>query len=270
MRLDPCRPVPRSGSARRRIAPRRLRLTGQIGRAEHEIETGRAERQQDQRRERGRPPPPAGASRRRRRRGGVGRREQPPRDFDPRGLGLALADQARRAVALDLVELVAIDRDVAAGRAAASRRASGHSTAKIAAAVISAMTNQSIMAEGYHPRHGQAKYNSRGTAPECAAQSPEMIVIVGRPPVQARGLPPCAHGRARRPRPPWRAARRIPGRTPWRRTAPRHRPATGGTGARRRSPRAAHRAACAVPVSRNCCNSLKVRCVTSLMASSLA
>ena len=165
---DAPRPVPTSSTiglcSGGRVAPRRLRLARQIGRAEHEIEARRAERQQDQRRERGCPPPPAHAVRRRCRRDVVRRREQPPRDFDARGFRLALADQAGRAIALDLVELVAIDRDIAAGRAAACAAPSGHSTAKIAAAVISAKTNQSIMAEGYHPGQGQAKYNSRGRA----------------------------------------------------------------------------------------------------------
>ena len=99
----------------------------------------------------------------------VRRREQAPRNFDARGFGLALADQPGCPIALDLVELVAIDRDIAAGRAAECARASGHSTAKIAAAVISAMTNQSIMAEGYHP--GMAGQNTiRAGAPECARE----------------------------------------------------------------------------------------------------
>ena len=93
-----------------------------------------------------------------RRSGLIGRGEQTPRHLDARGLGLALTDQAAGAIAVDLFELIAIDRDVAAGAAAASRRASGHSTAKIAAAVISAMTSQSIMAEGYH--HGRGKRNT--------------------------------------------------------------------------------------------------------------
>ena len=78
----------------------------------------------------------------------IGRRDQPPRDFDARGFGLALADQAGGAVALDLVELVAIDRNIAAGAQRRRAAPSGHSTAKIAAAVISARTNHSIMAEG--------------------------------------------------------------------------------------------------------------------------
>ena len=55
------------------------------------------------------------AAGRRDRRRGVRRRDQPPRHLDARGLRLALADQAAGAVALDLVELVAIDRDIAAG-----------------------------------------------------------------------------------------------------------------------------------------------------------
>ncbi len=38
--------------------------------------------------------------------------KQPPRDLDPRGLGLLLPDQAARAIAIDLAELVAVDGGV--------------------------------------------------------------------------------------------------------------------------------------------------------------
>ena len=63
-----------------------------------------------------------GAARRRR-----GRNEA-PRDLDPRRLRFPGADEARGAVAVDLLELVAIDRDVAARarrRAAPQRQEHG-------------------------------------------------------------------------------------------------------------------------------------------------
>src|ERR1044072_8908771 len=40
--------------------------------------------------------------------------DQAARDFDARRFGLGLADQAGRAIARDLVDLIAIDRDIAA------------------------------------------------------------------------------------------------------------------------------------------------------------
>ena len=41
-------------------------------------------------------------------------REQPPRDLEPRGLGLALPDQTALAIALNFAELIAIDFGVEA------------------------------------------------------------------------------------------------------------------------------------------------------------
>jgi hypothetical protein len=93
------------------------------------------------------------------------------------------------------------------------------------------------MPEGYHHGRGQAKYNSFKRMIRAPGVSNDRDF--GRAGFR-RGLesPPCARGRAMRPPPPWPAARHIPGRTPWRRTALRHRPATDGTGA----PRHLHRA----------------------------
>jgi hypothetical protein len=90
------------------------RLVRQRGRAEREIECRGAERQDHKRRRRHPPAPPCG-------RGGVawrlglrvGSNKEPARHLDGRARGLVVFDQARRAVAFDLLELVAIDGDVA-------------------------------------------------------------------------------------------------------------------------------------------------------------
>jgi hypothetical protein len=42
-------------------------------------------------------------------------RDEPARNFDPRSRGLALCDEAVSAIAFNLVELIAIDRNIAAG-----------------------------------------------------------------------------------------------------------------------------------------------------------
>ncbi len=79
---------------------------------------------------------------------------QPARHLDLRRRGLALADQAGGVVAPNLVQLIAVDVDVAARAQRRSRRDSGQSTAKIAAAVISASTNQSVMASFHQAESG--------------------------------------------------------------------------------------------------------------------
>ncbi len=93
----------------------RERLAGQLRRAEREVERGRDGGQRDQHEHRGRAPPKRFA------RSGscfglrrIRRRDQAARDLHARSFRLGLADQARRAVARDLVELVAIDRKIAA------------------------------------------------------------------------------------------------------------------------------------------------------------
>ena len=97
---------------------RRQWLAGQRRRAEREIERGGSERHHHQRRDRDRAP---AASRRgcghraRHRRLGVGGRDQPPRDLYLRCLRLAFPDPAGRAVACNLLELIAIDGEIAAG-----------------------------------------------------------------------------------------------------------------------------------------------------------
>nr|AAA88517.1 unknown protein [Bradyrhizobium japonicum] len=74
------------------------------------------------------------------------RRPAAAADLDPRGVGLGGTDDPGRHVAVDFGELVAIDHDLAAaGIRAPPGRLSGHSTAKIAATVISANTNHSVI-----------------------------------------------------------------------------------------------------------------------------
>ena len=119
MRFHPRDQIGNGPLLRRQFAPRRLGLRRQVRRTERQIKSPRPDRQQQQRRERHDAPPPSAALLRSGH-GNVGSRKQPPRHLDPRGLGLALADQPRGTVALDLLELVAIDRDIAAG---AKRRA---------------------------------------------------------------------------------------------------------------------------------------------------
>ena len=75
----------------------------------------------------------------------VGRREQTAADFDPRGFRFGRADQPCGDIAIDLGKLILVDVRLAAAILAGSRRPNGHSTAKIAAAVISANTNHSVI-----------------------------------------------------------------------------------------------------------------------------
>ena len=72
-------------------------------------------------------------------------RDQPPRDLGPRRLRLAGADAALRLVALQFVELIAIDARAHAPprRPPPARAQAARSTARIAAAVRSAMIIQS-------------------------------------------------------------------------------------------------------------------------------
>ena len=128
------------------------------------------------------------------------RRRSAGANFDPRGFGFGLADPAGGTVARDLVELVAIDRDVAAGAHCRAPRPSGHSTAKIAAAVISANTN--------HKRHG----GFTSCRPQC-----RNAVDQGRNRRFFRLLRPFARP-WRRGRRPWRAGPHNRRRTAWRRT----------------------------------------------------
>jgi hypothetical protein len=96
------------------VAPRSAcGCPGKCGDPERQIERDGAERQQRPggQRKRATAPQPAPGRRRRNR---VGRRDQPPRDFDTSGFRLALADQTVGTIALDLFELVAVDRDVVA------------------------------------------------------------------------------------------------------------------------------------------------------------
>ena len=138
------------------IGARRQRLARQAAASRARDKDRRAKRQQQPARRAPRRAGATAATRAALRLRCVGRGEQPARDFDPRGLGFGLADQAGGAVARDLVELIAIDRDVAARpRRGPRRRASGHSTAKIAAAVISASKNQSVMAALHHAAAGR-------------------------------------------------------------------------------------------------------------------
>ena len=75
----------------------------------------------------------------------VGGGQQAAADLDPRGVGFGAADQARGQVAIDLGELVLVDSGLAAFILRTPRRPNGKSTAKIAAAVISANTNHSVI-----------------------------------------------------------------------------------------------------------------------------
>ena len=76
----------------------------------------------------------------------VRRRQQPAADFDPRGLRFGGSDQTRGDVAIDFGELILVDGRLAAVAFWRGRlRPSGQSTAKIAAAVISANKNHSAI-----------------------------------------------------------------------------------------------------------------------------
>ena len=102
---------------RRRRKSCRKRRAGKLRRADCKIKRENTERQRDQAgQHRG-----AAASLRRpqhallrlRR---IGRRDQPARDLDARRFRFGVADQPSRAVALKLVELIAIDGDIGSGR----------------------------------------------------------------------------------------------------------------------------------------------------------
>ena len=102
------------------------RPLGHLRRTKREIDRGRADRQEQQPGQGGGAPSPE-----RRSIGGrlvglrrIGGGDQPARDLDFGSIRLGLADQAGCAVTRDLVELIAIDRDVAAagGSAAPAQR----------------------------------------------------------------------------------------------------------------------------------------------------
>jgi hypothetical protein len=116
MRLDL-----RNQTVRRLIAaggrePWGERLVRQERRAERKIESRGTERQHDERHDRHGPAPPCrqgGGRAHRRRRLRVGGGDQPARHLDLSGRRLLVLDQPSCPVAVDLVELIAIDRDIA-------------------------------------------------------------------------------------------------------------------------------------------------------------
>ena len=96
----------------------RKRLAGQLRRAHLEIEPAGAQRQHHQRDDGDQAPVPGCLGRRQRagaRRLGVRRADQPARHLDLGGLRLDLADLSGRAVARNLLELIAIDDEIAPG-----------------------------------------------------------------------------------------------------------------------------------------------------------
>ena len=100
----------------------------------------------------------------------IRRGQQAAADFDARGVRFGSADQARGDVAIDLGELILVDgRLAASGSAAGALRPNGQSTAKIAAAVISANTNHSVI-----------KRFPGGTAPSGGADAP-LYTTGGKP-----------------------------------------------------------------------------------------
>ena len=128
--------------------PFRVGLTGQIGRAEREIERTRYQRYGRQQREGDETSPPRQPSiigSILRRIGCVRRRQKTARDLHAGRLGLHCADRTERAVAIDFVELVAVYRDVVAGGGGLRLTAKRPHPAKIAAAVINANKIQSVM-----------------------------------------------------------------------------------------------------------------------------
>ena len=144
----------------------------------------------------------------RRRRG----RDEAPRDFDPRRFRFPGADEPGGAVAVDLLELVAIDRDVAA-RARRRAAPSGKSTAKIAVAVMAAKMSHRIMAAIHHK---PASIASAAVRAECRARPwveycrPPLCYTCPARPLRAsvrsiikphghRSLSQTPEGRARRP-----------------------------------------------------------------------
>jgi len=94
-------------------------LARNVRRSERNVEAERTERQNSEGRDRGRTPA-LGFTRAGCRNAGAGRRfrrgQQTARDLEPCRLGLGLPDQAAGAIAVDFLELVLIDREVAAAR----------------------------------------------------------------------------------------------------------------------------------------------------------
>jgi hypothetical protein len=92
------------------------RLARNVRRAEHDVKAERTERENGERDD-GSHTSALSFARARRGNAGAGRRicrgQQAARDFEPRRLGLGLADQAAGAIAVDFLELVLIDREVA-------------------------------------------------------------------------------------------------------------------------------------------------------------
>ena len=86
----------------------------------------------------------------------VSRLQQPPADLDPCRIRFGRADQAGGGIPVDLGELIPVDVGLAAAGFRRVPRPSGHSTAKIAPAVISANTNHNVIK------------GSGGAAPETA------------------------------------------------------------------------------------------------------
>ena len=99
-------------------------MRGDVGRAERHVEARRPERQNHQCRYRGGAAPPLRHCRGRRRSAGVARLrvrcgEEPARNFKARRFRFRLADQAGRAIAIDFLQLILVDHQIAAaGRGA--------------------------------------------------------------------------------------------------------------------------------------------------------
>ena len=120
------------------------RKIAELRRSEREIEGNRCDRQSHQR-QNGRRTAQFEVRLRRQIALTVHGRQQAAADFDARGLGLGDADQAGGDVAVDLGKLIPVDDSLAAARLGAALRLNGQSTAKIAATVISANTNHSVI-----------------------------------------------------------------------------------------------------------------------------
>src|SRR5690348_6907567 len=97
------------------------RLAGETGRAEREIEADGADRHGDKRACCDNAPPALrpGHGRDLAFGGGVSRGDQAARDLDARRLGFAWTDEAKTLIALDLFELILVDRNVVRGPAIA-------------------------------------------------------------------------------------------------------------------------------------------------------
>ena len=98
-------------------------LRGDVGRADRHVEARRPERQNHQCRYRSGAAPPLRRRRGSRRFAGVRRLrvrrgEEPARDFKARRFRFGLADQAGRAIAIDLLQLILVDHEIAAAGAA--------------------------------------------------------------------------------------------------------------------------------------------------------